>query len=621
MEFKEIKPCTFYSQRKRKYILPVNPQDSDLSDGSSSDEDGEENVADREVLVEDMDEEACDRVLRKKLDGRVILEETDYEDNVVETEVEEFDVEEPEGEEQIVHKNKKRKTEKATFDWTENDIPFHEVVDAELEEIERVFSPLEYFCKFFTLDLMQHIVQQTNIYTTQIRGAPINLTNSEVTDFISILLVMGVIKLPALEDYWANETRISQIADIMPIRRFKKIRRLIHFNDNSTYDQETNKDRFFKVRPLVDKIRSSCRKFDIDTQFSVDETMVPYKGTFAGNLRQYIKSKPHKWGYKLFVRAGVSGIIYDFAPYQGSSTFDEFSDSLSNEEKEFGVGAKVVIALCKSIPNPYHTAVFFDNYFSSLDLLLYLKNELGIFSLGTFRSNRVGGCPMEADKILAKRDRGSYIFRSDQDKGVIIVKWLDNKCVLIGSTLCGIEPLTTVKRYSKTEKKKVNVNCPALIHEYNKHMGGVDKANSLLGLYRTPSRARRWYYGIFTYLLDMCVVNSWLVYKNDCSLLKKKPVSLKNFRMEVARSLRTTLKAPKVAKVRKNKKITTIQNPTGVRPDDATRRDQLGHWPRCVEKGRCRHCTQGFSRISCQKCDMRLCLTPKKNCFYDFHNA
>uniref|UniRef100_A0A6P7G0D0 PiggyBac transposable element-derived protein 3-like n=1 Tax=Diabrotica virgifera virgifera TaxID=50390 RepID=A0A6P7G0D0_DIAVI len=74
-------------------------------------------------------------------------------------------------------------------------------------------------------------------------------------------------------------------------------------------------------------------------------------------------------------------------------------------------------------------------------------------------------------------------------------------------------------KYMEHSKQKADVPYPAIIKHYNRHMGGVDKANSLLGLYRSPSRARRWYYAIFTYLLDMCVVNAWLVYKHHCAEL------------------------------------------------------------------------------------------------------
>nr|CAI5863884.1 unnamed protein product [Callosobruchus analis] len=141
----------------------------------------------------------------------------------------------------------------------------------------------------------------------------------------------------------------------MSIKRFKLLGRFIHFNDNTLVTPET-KDRFFKVRPLIEKIRENW--------------------TRAGNLRQYIKNKPHKWGYKVFVIAGASGIILDFIPYQGSVTFTELKgtkNEVSAYESSLGVGASVVIALCRSLPDPANSVVYFDNYFSGLPLFNYLK--------------------------------------------------------------------------------------------------------------------------------------------------------------------------------------------------------------------------------------------------------
>ena len=34
-------------------------------------------------------------------------------------------------------------------------------------------------------------------------------------------------------------------------------------------------------------------------------------------MKQYLPKKPHKWGFKVWARAGISGIIYDFEIYTG----------------------------------------------------------------------------------------------------------------------------------------------------------------------------------------------------------------------------------------------------------------------------------------------------------------
>ena len=57
---------------------------------------------------------------------------------------------------------------------------------------------------------------------------------------------------------------------------------------------------------------------------------------------------------------------------------------------------------------------------------------------------------------------------------------------------------------------------------------------------------------------------------------------------------------------------------------DEIRFDGVGHIPVHLEKERfaqrCKHCSTGFTKIKCQKCDLSLCLTSERNCFSDFHH-
>ena len=71
---------------------------------------------------------------------------------------------------------------------------------------------------------------------------------------------MGVIKLPSYTSYWSTELRYPAIADIMPLKRFEKLRRYLHFVDNNTYNQ-AGEDRLFKVKPIVEgKLKKSSYK-------------------------------------------------------------------------------------------------------------------------------------------------------------------------------------------------------------------------------------------------------------------------------------------------------------------------------------------------------------------------
>jgi len=74
----------------------------------------------------------------------------------------------------------------------------------------------------------------------------------------------------------------------------------------------------------------------------------------------------------------------------------------------FGLGQKIIVELIKSIPYKPLTVVCFDNWFTSLELVTYLRKSFGILSLGTIQQNRLRGCNIIADKPLLKKGRGSY---------------------------------------------------------------------------------------------------------------------------------------------------------------------------------------------------------------------
>ncbi|CAK1600268.1 unnamed protein product [Parnassius mnemosyne] len=164
----------------------------------------------------------------------------------------------------------------------------------------------------------------------------------------------------------------------------------------------TRLDHYYK------RFERNSLKIEKELTFSIDEMIVPYKGTRAGSRKQYVQNKPKKWGFKMFVRAGVSGIVYDFFVYEGEDTF--WFTSFTEEEKSMGLGAKVAIPLAKSICQPDCKILCFDNFFTSIELTHPLRNECVIFSLGTAKFNRLRGAQEEppTNIHLKKKGRGSH---------------------------------------------------------------------------------------------------------------------------------------------------------------------------------------------------------------------
>ncbi|XP_063627513.1 piggyBac transposable element-derived protein 3-like [Cydia splendana] len=261
---------------------------------------------------------------------------------------------------------------------------------------------------------------------------------------------MGIIDMPAYTDYWSKFLRFDKIADVMSLKRYEQIRRYLHFADNEMDDG----DRYYKIRPFLERVRLNCLKVEEENHFSIDEMMVPYKGTRAGSRKQFVKNKPRRWGYKVFVRAGMTGLVYDFLIYGGEDTFRYHA--FTEEEDCMGLGAKVVIALSQSIQLPACKVLYFDNFFTSLELIHHMRNEYGIFSLGTIRSNRLreANKKLPTDKNLKKKGRGAHAQVVSNESNIAIVKWFDNKCVTAASSYVDAHPSHNVLRYNKATKTR-----------------------------------------------------------------------------------------------------------------------------------------------------------------------
>ncbi|KAH9378961.1 hypothetical protein HPB48_018117 [Haemaphysalis longicornis] len=164
----------------------------------------------------------------------------------------------------------------------------------------------------------------------------------------------------------------------MSLDRFEAIHPCLHINDNlQAKPRGTDAyDRLFKVRPILDLLKENMRKVAPEQCESIDKQIIPFKG--RSTLKQYFKSKPHKWGYKVFTPASSSGIIQDFVIYEGKRT---------TSEHEFGISGDVVIDLVQYLQPHVNHKLYFDNWFTSLLLVDELKAR-GFHSVGTVKVDR-----------------------------------------------------------------------------------------------------------------------------------------------------------------------------------------------------------------------------------------
>jgi len=320
------------------------------------------------------------------------------------------------------------------------------------DEIKEMKSPREFFCYFFDNELLSHIAEQSTLYSIQQNPEkPNKITKNDVQHFLGIITMMSIVHLPNTRSYWSENTHNKIIRNCMSVNVFENIRRFIHFNDN-TLDlprDNPNRDRVFKVRPLIDALNKKFGSVPIEENLSLDEQLCPTKA--VSYLKQYLPLKPHKWGYKLFVLCGVSGYGYNFEIYTGNENKED--ERIIRNEPDFGATGNVVVRMTRMIPENVHHKLFFDNYYTSLPVMIFLEKK-GIHTVGTFRRNRFPNVCLTDDRIMMKRDRGysEECFTVVEDVPISAVAWKDNKIVHVTSTFVGELDKNVVTRFA-TKKR------------------------------------------------------------------------------------------------------------------------------------------------------------------------
>ena len=124
---------------------------------------------------------------------------------------------------------------------------------------------LELFKIFFTPELINLIVEQTNLYASQVmtddqNAKWVDVNEEEIWAYMGFMILMGINHLPALSDYWKMDPtyryKSSPVADRITRDRFFEITRYFHFVDNTTLlpRGDPGYDKLSKVRLVIDTV-------------------------------------------------------------------------------------------------------------------------------------------------------------------------------------------------------------------------------------------------------------------------------------------------------------------------------------------------------------------------------
>ena len=368
---------------------------------------------------------------------------------------------------------------------------------------------------FLPPQVIKNIVTETNKYAREVIDSKKEWMDSHpksryykwkpvdectIRRYFAICFEMGLTVRKNAETYWSTRKskHIGFFSDAMSRDLYCLVRRFLHVNDSQKEKKrgEDGFDPWHKVRPFLD----SCNKlfkahYTPQQTLSYDESLVAMKNRIV--YLQYMPDKRHaRFGIKKFeLCEASSGYMYHVDLYSSKDFF-------ATGAKE-GLGHKVIMNAMKEsgvLNKGYHLIT--DNFYTKIPLATALLDQKTYLS-GTIRAN---------SKFLPKNLMNAKLNVNDPlyfRKGEILACGFKEKPkrkpVYLVSTFVHADNVTY-------ENRKGLITKPKVIHDYNIGMGGVDLCDKKIYHYASERRTNRYWVKIFMNMLDMCVLNAYIIY-------------------------------------------------------------------------------------------------------------
>ena len=145
-------------------------------------------------------------------------------------------------------------------------------------------TPKDFFFLFFTPALWTTMKEETNRYAVDWAArhpraesshmkAWVDVTEEELQCYLALRILMGIVKLPEVKNYWSTDPLLRQptFPANMSRDRFAQITSKLHFKDNDLPHQG---DPLFKIRPVVDTLLRTFKDVYVPHQtISIDESL------------------------------------------------------------------------------------------------------------------------------------------------------------------------------------------------------------------------------------------------------------------------------------------------------------------------------------------------------------
>ncbi|XP_047506781.1 piggyBac transposable element-derived protein 4-like [Pieris napi] len=299
----------------------------------------------------------------------------------------------------------------------------------------------------------------------------------------------------------------------MSAERFDFLLKCLRFDDKATRQDRRASDKFAPIREFWEKFIGHCKQwYKPSSYLTIDEQLVGFRGRCP--FRIYIPNKPNKYGIKIVMVADSnSKYVYNATPYLGKGTNCD----------NMPLATHFVKQLCEPVYGTNRN-ITMDNWFTSVPLASeLLQDPYKLTLVGTIRSNKREIPPEMKNKKSRKIHTSMFAF--DGEKTLVSYKPKSNKTVFLLSTVHSQPDINS------TSKK------PEIIHFYNSTKGAVDTVDQMCSAICVNRKTNRWPQCVFYNVLNLCLINSYVIYVSNMVRERQKPMRRRSFVQSLADKL------------------------------------------------------------------------------------
>ncbi|KAK7140748.1 hypothetical protein R3I94_013126 [Phoxinus phoxinus] len=341
---------------------------------------------------------------------------------------------------------------------------------------------------FLTEEILKIVLEMSNVEGRHVFAEEwTDLDLADIQAYIGVVILAGVYRAnhEAMASLWHPDSGRGIFRAVMTLKTFKKISRIIRFDDKQTRISLSVNDKLAAIRVVWNKWAERLpMMYNPGPNVTVDDFLVPFRGRCP--FRQLKPSKPTKYGIKIWaVRDSKTSYVWNMQVYTGKSVS-------GNQEKE--PGTRIVLDVTEGLEG--HT-IFCDRFFTSLALSQeLLKRRLTM--VGIIDKNK----PELPPALLATKGRACFSSMFGFTETHSLVSYCPKK----GETVLLLSTLHRDASVSSRDDKK-----PTIILDYNKSKG-VDNLEKMVATYTCKRKTVRWPMVLFFNMLDVSALNSYVLW-------------------------------------------------------------------------------------------------------------